>query len=496
MPSDIPGGLTHGAGNAPLPAWTAVRAGVGVDVRAHAVRWVVGAFIAVQAGILAVAPSGPFVDEGLYVVAGQRVLEGHGLSDGYLAWFNGSPFVWPVLAALGHRVAGLEGARLVAIFLSAVALLAIAAAAARLFGARAAVWCVGVLALNGLFAALAHFAVYDVAALTCLAISIWCVSRSTGSDARGWIVAAAAVLALSVVAKYGYVAMVLPVVGLLVSTRGVRAGARSALLFMAVFAGIVGAYFLASFGTLVPPSSGAYLEQSFSRTRGHIATLQVVFGAVPLALALAALPGVRRRAGGWARAAVCVLALFVYPAFHLWTGNFVSGQKHVVAGFLFASMLAGVTLDRLWSRSRPATLAVLMPLAVWGGLQCAWQDRSWADARPLADHLATHVRLGERVLAESAWVYTMYLYPAGRVASPAAVIDANHSPERLSVDPCRVPWIVGNPESAPHLRDALARCGHAPVLTIRTPQYYFDTSRLALTESTVEVGLYRLPSRD
>ena len=44
----------------------------------------------------------------------------------------------------------------------------------------------------------------------------------------------------------------------------------------------------------------------------------------------------------------CLLALLVYPAFHLWTANFVSAQKHVVAGFLFAYLLAGVALERLW----------------------------------------------------------------------------------------------------------------------------------------------------
>ena len=44
-----------------------------------------------------------------------RVLDGKGLSDGYIAWFNGSPFAWPVLAAVGHRLGGLTGARLVAV---------------------------------------------------------------------------------------------------------------------------------------------------------------------------------------------------------------------------------------------------------------------------------------------------------------------------------------------------------------------------------------------
>src|SRR4029453_8924656 len=203
----------------------------------------------------------------------------------------------------------------------------------------------------------------------------------------------------SVVAKYGYLAMVVPVIVLLLAARGEKAGTRSAILFVSVFAGVAGAYFLACFGTLFPPSSSAYLEQSFGRTRGHIATLHVTFGLVPLLLAIAGVPAARRRPRGWVLAGACLGALLVYPAFHLWTANFVSGQKPVVTGFLFASMLGGAALDRLWrSPSRAAAAVALIALAVWGGLQCYGQDRSWPDARPLAHHLATHIRHGDRVL--------------------------------------------------------------------------------------------------
>jgi hypothetical protein len=35
----------------------------------------------------------------------------------------------------------------------------------------------------------------------------------------------------------------------------------------------------------------------------------------------------------------CLVALSVFPAFHLWTANSVSSQKHVVPGFLFAYLV-------------------------------------------------------------------------------------------------------------------------------------------------------------
>ncbi len=48
--------------------------------------------------------NGPFLDEGIYVAAGLRTLQGHGISDNYLSWFSGS-LMWPVIAALGWKAA-------------------------------------------------------------------------------------------------------------------------------------------------------------------------------------------------------------------------------------------------------------------------------------------------------------------------------------------------------------------------------------------------------
>ena len=65
--------------------------------------WIVAAFLAVQVSIIWFAANGPFVDEGLYTVAGMRVLEGKGLSDGYITWVNGSPFVsWEAARRSAH----------------------------------------------------------------------------------------------------------------------------------------------------------------------------------------------------------------------------------------------------------------------------------------------------------------------------------------------------------------------------------------------------------
>ena len=462
-------------------------------MRPKSTWWIGAAFLAVQCYIIRFAANGPFVDEGLYTVAGMRVLEGKGLSDGYITWFNGSPFVWPVIAALGHHVGGLPGARLMAAILSTVTLLAFAKTAENLFGRSLGQWCALAFGVNGLFMALAHFAVYDVAALAGLAVSMWCVTCSPTSRASLWLIGAAIAFAGAVISKYGYMPMVVPLLGLLMSVRGVKSSGRALALFLSVVGVILAVYFWLSFGSLVPTSSAAYLGQTFGRSRGHIAVLQIIFGIVPIALAtIGAVVAWRRRQR--LLVVTCLLALALYPAFHLWTANFVSAQKHVVAGFLFAYLLAGVAFERLWtSRSRVTAVVLLAVLMTWGGLQCYWQDRSWSDTRALAHHLALSMKRGDQVVAESSWSYTLYLYPRGLIESPAEVIDANYSPSRDRLDVCQIPWLVGNPDTAELIRRAIGHCSHQRVLSSITRHYYFDTTRLRLGVYGVVVGLYRLP---
>jgi len=379
-----------------------------------------------------------------------------------------------------------------AAILSTMTLVAFARTAENLFGQSVAEWCALAFALNGLYMALAHFAVYDVAALAWLAVSMWCVTRVSTTVVSRWLIGAAIAFAAAVISKYGSMLMIVPLLGLLVATRGVKSSALTLPVFLSVAGVILAAYFSLSFGSLFPTSSAAYLEQAFARSRSHIAALQVVFAIAPIALAsVGALVAWRR--GQRLLVVTCLLAVSLYPVFHLWSANFVSAQKHVVAGFLFAYLLGGLALERLWAvRWRVTTVTVLTVLTIWGGLQCYWQDHSWSDTRTLARYLALNMKRGDRVVAESSWNYTLDLYPRGLIASPADVIDANYPPRR-DLDVCQIPWLVGSPDSADMIRAAVRHCRHRNVLSSTMHQYYFDTTQWRLGVSSVTVGLYRLP---
>jgi len=82
----------------------------------------------------------------------------------------------------------------------------------------------------------------------------------------------------AVISKYRYMPMIVPLLGLLVSVRGVKRSGRALAVFLSAAGMILAAYFSLFFGALFPTSKDAYLDQTFGRSRGHIAALQVVFG--------------------------------------------------------------------------------------------------------------------------------------------------------------------------------------------------------------------------
>ena len=154
--------------------------------------------------------NGPFFDEAIYITAGQRTLEGHGYTDGYLVWFAGS-LLWPVLAIGGYKVAGLVGTRIVALILTTIAFVAVVRAARNLFGQKASFWTAATLAFSGPLMALARLGVYDLPALTGIALSFWAVTELGRRDNRIWLTLAAIAFTIGLFGKYPMGLMLLPI---------------------------------------------------------------------------------------------------------------------------------------------------------------------------------------------------------------------------------------------------------------------------------------------
>ncbi len=423
--------------------------------------WVLlGVFLAAQLLISSLEIRGPFLDEGIYVAAGLRTLQGHGISDNYLSWFSGS-LMWPVIAALGWKAFGLAGARAAAAICVTVGLLGTVKAAGNLFGPQVRAATALAAVTSGPVIALAHLAVYDTLAVAAAGLSFWALTEFLRRDDRSWLCASAILYALAVLAKYPVLMFVgPPLVFLIVATRGPRAG-----MDLGVFGFIAGAllliYFLADRSQLTAFEAFRVNDNpNFSVSHNQIAYSQVYLTAVPLILAIAGAMLLQRR-----RIALALLSGVIgAPIYHMVTGNPSGDQKHVVFGLLFMLPLIGVTLCLAMQRWR-ALIAVpaVLGLAAFGLIQVVRIDEGWPDLRASAAVLVRDVHPGEKLLANSSWVDAAYLYDRGRINSPYDIYDASRV-EQLHdrVDVCSFQWFIEVPGGQPwpaSIRRAMSGCG-------------------------------------
>jgi len=436
--------------------------------------------------------NGPFMDEGIYLTAGQRTLEGHGLTDGFLGWFAGS-LLWPVLSGIGSRVGGLVGARAAAVLLVGGAFVALVLATRNLFGERVAFWTALGFAANGPVLALARMAVYDASALFGVVLSWYAITELAKRDHRGWLVLAAAAYCWAVFSKYPTGLMLLPLMGVLLALRG-RKATTDLFLFGFVSAAITLAFFLPVRERIVSFFSYRLVNSpAVGVTRAMVAVDLFRLSAIPLLLALLGwwVSGERR-----GLVTVLLIALVMWPAYHLILGDSVSRSKHLVYGLTFGYPLVGLALDWLWGKAGMATrptwqagtvtrsarqagtvtrstrrllsvgagsgiaasrearpamrwlgqaaAAVLaLGLIAQGVVQLERFNRAWPDARPAADYLLARVQPGDKLLINESWPYTSYLYGAGRIETPWDVFDVYRFTHGQSeIDLCDYDWFV------------------------------------------------------
>jgi hypothetical protein len=405
--------------------------------------------------------NGPFFDEGIYVTAGLRILQGHGYSDGYLGWFAGS-LLWPALAGSAYSIGGLLAARFVATLCLGVALLVVSDVTRTVFGERAGLWATLAFALNGPVIALARLAVYDVVAVAGVAVSFWAIVQLARRDNRAWLVLAALAFTAAALSKYPSALMILPLCGVLWALRRERA-------VLDIFAlGFISVALLLMLFLPAREQVGGLLawqirnKPTFGSTRP-----MMLFAALWFTLAPALLACLGWRVAGSQRrlATILSLSLLLWPAYHLLSGNPVGDSKHVILGYLFAYPLIGLALAT-WSNvwKKPAvSIVITLALAGFGYAQWYQLDRSWPDLRLGASYLNAHVRPGDRLLINESWPYTMYLYGFRRITSPWDVFDAyrvtnNESPIGL----CDYDWFVdtrGAYEWPAAVQAEVARCG-------------------------------------
>lgn len=418
-----------------------------------------GGFLAAELVVCALRLTGPFLDEGVYIVAGLRTLGGHGISDDYLSWISGS-LLWPLIAGIGWKLWGLAGARAAAAICVTIGLAGAIKATGNLYGTRVRAGAALAAITSGPVIALGHLAVYDTLAVAGAGGAFWAVTEFLRRDDRAWLCVAALLYALAGLAKYPVLVFIgPPLVFLILAIRG-----RGAAMDIGVFGFIAGAvlliYLLADRAQLAAFESFRLSDNpSFDVSREQLIDLQVYFTAVPAILAVAGLALVERRRVGLALLTGAIGA----PVYHLMTGDPSGAQKHVVFGIIFMLPLIGVTVAAALRHMRLLAIPAVIGLTCFALVQVVRVDEGWPDLRPSAATLVRDVHPGERLLASSSWVYAAYLYSNGRIENPYEVYDVyriQHLPSPVNV--CAFQWFIEVPggEAWPaSIWRAVARCG-------------------------------------
>jgi hypothetical protein len=316
-----------------------------------------------------------FEDEGLYVFMGHRMIQhiNHGavLHEFPGAYFSGAPGFYPVMAAMGDALGGLEGARAVSLVFAMLATVCVYGLGSELFGRPAGLLGALAFTLCGSVIYQSHFATFDSTTMGLIAGAAWLTAWSTRHDGLLWAPVVSAVLTVAFFAKYAGAAYA-PVIAAL----GVAVGWRRLRWTVVRRAGylLIGGVVM---GTFVIELWGQELVRGIETTtasrivlipasRGHLIGQVITW--VGAWLGLAALGGVLRLRGHWMVVAALLGGAAIGPAQQIRIGESTSLAKHVGFGMVFAAPLIGDLLARAL-RLAPGVTAPLVAAVL--GVLCA-----------------------------------------------------------------------------------------------------------------------------
>jgi hypothetical protein len=430
--------------------------------------------------------------EALYLRAGH--LEwAHWLHGGpippFPKYFSGAPVLYPPVGAAADSIGGLAGARVLSLILMLGATVLLWGAAARLFGRRPAFFAAALFAVLGTTLHLGAFATYDAMSVFLVALAAWCVIRAGArGPATGWMVAAAAVLALANATAYTCLLFDPLIAALALLTapwtaRGLLAARRAGTVLAATAAllatalAIGGSSYLSGFErtmlTRVPGSASPLSVLGQSRSWAGLLLVLAVSGVV---ISWAG----RRGAAQTSLLAFLSAALVLGPVEQAHLHTVASLNHHVGLGAWFAAIAAGYAVDRFIAaapagRGRALTcgacvIALVFPASL-GITQSRAFSASWPNASafiaifgPLAGHSTGPFLVEDPTVVE-------YYLPAG------AQWQRWSSTRNITLP-------AGTYTGGPAAAASVTSAGNAPVYANYIAEGYFSLVALNFTDTT------------
>jgi 4-amino-4-deoxy-L-arabinose transferase-like glycosyltransferase len=330
---------------------------------------------------LAVLPrrnGSPFEDEGLYIYMGHRMLEhiihGAHLSEYPGAFFSGAPGFYPVLAALGDSIAGLNGARGVSLLFAIGATICVNGLSRQLYGVRAGLLGAAAFVLCGSVVFQSWLATFDSTTMFFVAAASWVTVRSVQRDGYLWAPAVSLLMTCAIIAKYAG-AIYLPIVGLLAVAVAAGRGkdvvvvARRAAFMMVGTAAVLYALFSLWGESLRVGIISTTLARTPMNPAQPLQLIEQVGQWVGPWLLLAIAGAVLTRRA-WPLSLLLLLGSVLAPLQQIRVGEATSLAKHAAFGVVFAAPLIGLLLAVLTRRLRLVTMPLiacaLVGLGAWG----------------------------------------------------------------------------------------------------------------------------------
>jgi Dolichyl-phosphate-mannose-protein mannosyltransferase len=357
-----------------------------------------------------------FMDESIYIVYGRMFLSRHFESpltqplDFSFGWY-----LWPMMAAIADRIAGLTGVRELAALLGTLTLLSVYAFSRRLFGRAVGLASAGVFALLGPAILTGRIATHEAASIFFFALGIWLYVRAWQEDERAtWGLAAAAFFA-AFLSKY-LVALYFPFLVLLT----LRKNRRAVLWFSAPLTLFCGAYAWRFAAELAALLRYAHSYSSLRAPGGE--AWKIYFRQRPDFWALCGLGLLAwTKKGKNARQTTALLWLgaAVIPLFHWYARSDYDYWKTVTYSFLFLAPLAAAGLAHAAREAgeliRPLVASLLAAVLVLSLAWGSWFWRTerfvfWPNVTPILTYFPGRLASTDRVLVDDS-VFRYYFQP-------------------------------------------------------------------------------------
>jgi hypothetical protein len=451
--------------------------------------------------------NGASSEEGLYLTAGLRTWDGEVVDDRLLTQLPGS-VLWPALGSLGYEVYGITGARVLALLCFVVAFIALVLGTRNLFGERPAVFCGFALAVSAPFLAVGKLALMESLALAGMSVAFLAITRMMTRDDRLWLLVGSLAMVIATLAQYRAAFFVLPIVLLLLVSRGERGRLDVIVLLLSGTLGFIVYFEAFSEQVEIALQNSSLLtphvfENVFaSETAKH--WLILLWGGLPVLLAAIGCyraQGERRRLACALAipAALWVAALLIWadPAQLLVFPDLAIGllPAYPVIGLAIASM----SLE-LAERVALGLVFVLIAMVSW--VHVSAFDGSWADYEPLTSELESSMRSGQDLLVNDRWPFALTLYDRGLIDDPAEIFDEESILTNATLlDLCSFEWFVRGDEALawpPFVETAISSCGSFEQRTAASMPVTGVSDRLRETSGKVmgEVWVNSTPFED